>query len=116
MTIVDFIPKGEENAISRQQLTIMCDCAGLIPDDCKDKDRYMRSLINKARESAAIISRPEGGYYQPLVKDGPALKRYIDCEKSRAIACFKAVKFATWYYEDLQRGLIKDLEGEKENG
>ena len=52
--IVDYIPKGKENKISRQSLVL---CTGL-------PDRSVRRLISAARaDGHAIVGDPEGGYY-----------------------------------------------------
>ena len=52
--IVDYIPKGKDNKISRQSLVL---CTGL-------PDRSVRRLISAARaEGHAIVGDPTGGYY-----------------------------------------------------
>jgi hypothetical protein len=52
--IVDYIPKGRENKISRESLTM---CTGLT-------DRVCREYISRARaEGHAIVGDPAGGYY-----------------------------------------------------
>ena len=52
--IVDYIPKGKNNKISRQSLVL---CTGL-------PDRSVRRLISAARaDGHAIVGDPEGGYY-----------------------------------------------------
>jgi hypothetical protein len=52
--IVDYIPKGRENKISRESLTL---CTGLT-------DRVCREYISRARaEGHAIVGDPAGGYY-----------------------------------------------------
>ena len=52
--IVDYIPTGKENKISRQSLVL---CTGL-------PDRSVRRLISAARaEGHAIVGDPNGGYY-----------------------------------------------------
>ena len=53
-SIVDYIPKGRENKISRESLTL---CTGLT-------DRVCREYISRARaEGHAIVGDPTGGYY-----------------------------------------------------
>ena len=53
-SIIDYIPKGKENKISRQSLVL---CTGL--PDCS-----VRRLISAARaEGHAIVGDPNGGYY-----------------------------------------------------
>ena len=52
--IVNYIPKGKENKISRQSLVL---CTGL-------PDRSVRRLISAARaDGHAIVGDPTGGYY-----------------------------------------------------
>lgn len=46
ITIADLIPKGRENAISRANLTRMCQRMGLI-NNTNDADRQMRLLLQK---------------------------------------------------------------------
>jgi hypothetical protein len=51
--IVDYIPKGKDNKISRHSLVL---CTGL-------PDRSVRRLISAARaDGHAIVGDPEGGY------------------------------------------------------
>lgn len=53
-SIVDYIPKGRENKISRESLTM---CTGLT-------DRVCREYISRARaDGHAIVGDPAGGYY-----------------------------------------------------
>ena len=55
MDITAFIPRGKENAISRDELMV---ATGL-------PDRQIRNLIHEARRNALILSLSEGGYYLP---------------------------------------------------
>ena len=48
VSIIDFIPVGRENAISRKMLIAKCVDAGLIDKNTSDKDRAMRRLVEKA--------------------------------------------------------------------
>lgn len=58
--IVDYIPKGKDNKISRQSLVL---CTGL-------PDRSVRRLISAAREDGhAIVGDPNGGYYMAENED-----------------------------------------------
>lgn len=53
-SIVDYIPRGRENKISRESLAM---CTGLT-------DRVCREYISRARaEGHAIVGDPAGGYY-----------------------------------------------------
>ena len=52
--IEDYIPKGRDNKISRESLSI---CTGL-------PDRHVRRLISEARmRGVPIVGDPAGGYY-----------------------------------------------------
>ena len=54
MNIIDYIPRGKENKISRASLSM---CTNL-------PDRSVRRLISEARAKGhAIVGDPEGGYY-----------------------------------------------------
>lgn len=105
--IEDLIPYGEENAVSRADLTKRAELYGLIPNTMRDKDRGMRALVAESRLENAIVSAPSGGYYRPTSKDITAFKRYIDAETGRAIQIFRGVKFAEGLYEDMRKGLVE---------
>lgn len=61
LNIVDYIPLGSENAVSRREL---CLRTGL-------DDRTMRDDIEKARGHCAICNDQDGrGYYIPRLKEG----------------------------------------------
>ena len=54
MNIIDYIPKGRDNKISRESLVL---CTGL-------PDRSVRRLISAARaQGSPIVGSPTGGYY-----------------------------------------------------
>lgn len=56
MNIVDFIPKGSANAVTRAQLML---ATGL-------DDRAVRDAIEKARENIGILNMSDGkGYFLP---------------------------------------------------
>lgn len=93
-SILELIPYGKENAISRKMLTAKCLDEGLIPSEVTDKDRYMRQLITDTRQYAAIVYREEGGYYLPTENDIEDLRKYVQTEQKRAVAIFCSVKFA----------------------
>lgn len=102
-SIIDLIPIGMENAISRAQLTKLCLDCGLIDLDATDPDREMRKLLQKAKLDWAILSLPGGGYYQPNVnkaEDVAALRRYAKREEKRAISIFKTLKKARAVLDD----------------
>lgn len=109
--IIDFIPLGRENAISRSELTELCLLNDLIDPNIKDKDREMRKLLQKARIDYTILNNPEGGYYRPSREDLQELSRYIRQEEKRAQSIFKDVKRAKKLYEDYKFGRL-EKEGE----
>lgn len=60
MNIIDYIPQGKENKISRESLSM---CTNL-------PDRSVRRLISEARAKGhAIVGDPEGGYYMAENED-----------------------------------------------
>lgn len=72
--ILDFIPKGKENAIKRTNLAPL---VGV-------KDRDVRKEIQKARMYCPIINLQNGdGYFIPEREDIQELKQYIKQEESR---------------------------------
>ena len=70
VSIIDFIPVGRENAISRKMLTEKCVAAGLIDKNTSDKDRAMRRIVEKARIDYTILNVSDGnGYYRVSIED-----------------------------------------------
>ena len=110
MRILDLIPDGKDNAISRKQLVQLADFHHLIPDDQKDKDRYVRKLIAEAREDNVIICRPRGGYYVPTIDDVTELAEYVAQERSRAIAIHETIRHADRVLQDMLCGRLKTVE------
>lgn len=95
MEIINFIPYGKENAVSRYELSHF---TGL-------SDRKVRLLISEAREEHVILSLENGkGYYQPVEKDFPELRKFIKREESRAKSIFATLKKARALCEDYERG------------
>ena len=89
VSIIDLIPTGKENAISRKMLTAKCVGYGLIADSVKDKDRQMRHLIEIARKSTdtAILNNSDGeGYFIPgdSREDALAAKAFYMQENKKA--------------------------------
>lgn len=76
--ILDYIPTGHENAVTREEL---CRRTGLY-------DRVIRSLIHEARLKIGILNMQDGrGYFIPdmnLENDRILLKRHVIQEESRA--------------------------------
>ena len=78
ISIVDLIPVGRENAISRNSLIEKCVVFGLIDRIKSDKDREMRRLVQKARNDYTILNLSDGnGYYRVSINDLQDLQRYI---------------------------------------
>lgn len=73
--IVDYIPFGKENAISRQQLERV---TGL-------SDRDVREAISLARRNTVILNLSNGkGYFQPIQgKEDDLVVKYFKQEDSR---------------------------------
>ena len=107
VTIADLIPVGRESSISRKALVFLCVAHGLIDDSVKDKDRAMRTLVQKARIDYVILNLSNGdGYYRVSKDDMQDLQRYIRQEESRAKAAFKNLKRARAMYEDFKHGRV----------
>lgn len=86
MNIIDYIPQGYKNAISRKDL---CRITGL-------NDRVMRGLIEDARRDTVIISNNDGsGYWiypdNPTETEKMLLSRYVKQQESRAKSIFYAL-------------------------
>ena len=87
MNIVEYIPKGHKNAISRNDL---CRETGL-------SDRVIRGLIEEARRETIIISNNDGsGYWlfpdNPTEHEKELLRRYVKQQESRAKSIFYALR------------------------
>ena len=83
MNIVDLIPIGKANAVTREQL---CSLTGL-------SDRAVRKLIEIARiEGEIIINAQDGaGYY---VSDNPVdIRRQMATNRSRAMSILRQQKY-----------------------
>lgn len=109
LTIIDLIPVGRDNAISRQLLVEKCVNFGLVSVKAADKDRMMRRLLEKARLDCTILNISDGkGYYRVSREDLQDLQRYIRQEDNRAKAAFRNHALAKKLYEDYKAGRIKD--------
>lgn len=87
MNIIDYIPEGAKNAISRNNL---CIATGL-------KDRVVRDMIEEARRETIIISNYDGsGYWlfpeNPTDEEKEMLERYVKTQESRAKSIFYALR------------------------
>ena len=108
-SIVDLIPIGRENAISRKMLVQLCVQNGLVEEYLSDsgKDRVMRRLIEHARIDYTILNLSDGrGYYRPSKEDLMELQKYIRQEESRAKSTFKNLSMAKKLYEDYKTGRL----------
>lgn len=81
MNIIDFIPFGKDNAISRRAL---CNAAGL-------PDRMMRKEIERARREYAILNIDGSGYFHPDEGEAYLIERWLRQEYSRE----KSIKRST---------------------
>lgn len=102
MTIKDLIPKGKENAISREALVNACLAHGLIENG--HSDRAMRNLLHSERKGTVILYASSGGYYIPT--DPQEIREYIKSEEHRAISTMSAIRYARILLEDLEKGRV----------
>lgn len=94
--IVDFIPIGHENAISRKEL---CKLTGLT-------DRNVREHIAKAREVTCICNMSDGaGYYIP--REVQEVEIFIRQESARARSIFRSLRGA----RTLKNIMIREVSG-----
>lgn len=82
INIVDYIPIGRENAISRQKL---CELTGL-------NDRVLRKYIAKARETTCICNGQAdgGGYYIPSTLEDA--NHFYKQERARALSVLRCLR------------------------
>lgn len=109
VTIIDLIPVGRDNAISRDYLVTFCVQNGLVDENKspESKDRAMRRLLERARLDYTILNLSDGeGYYRPSKDDLQDLQKYIRQEESRAKATFRNISNAKALYEDYKHGRI----------
>ena len=87
--IMEFIPTGQENAITRRELR----------NTVKVSDRHLRELIEEARESNVIINLSDGiGYFQPLESELDLVERYLMQEVARINKIEKSIKYARFKF------------------
>lgn len=78
MDILELIPFGQKNAISRQKLA----------EECGISDRQMRRCIEELRKEKPIANFQDGqGYFRPETEW--ELKVYIAQENARAMSILK---------------------------
>ena len=99
MNIVDFIPVGKDQAISRKRLVGL---TGLT-------DRMIRDLIGKARRHTCIINNQDAnGYYIP--EDKEEVKRYIAQEEHRAKTILYRLNGAKEFYNEMEGQQVFEIE------
>lgn len=111
VTIIDLIPTGRDNAISRDYLVTLCVQKGLVDQKLRpeSRDRAMRRLLEKARLDYTVLNLSRGeGYYRPSRDDLQDLQRYIRQEENRAKSTFRNISNAKALYEDYKRGRLTE--------
>lgn len=111
ITIIDLIPTGRDNAISRDYLVTLCVQKGLVDQKLRpeSRDRAMRRLLEKERLDYTILNLSDGeGYYRPSRDDLQDLQRYIRQEENRAKSTFRNISNAKALYEDYKRGRLTE--------
>lgn len=109
ITIIDLIPVGRDNAISRDYLVTLCVQHGLVKENLKDKDRAMRDLVGEARKEYVVLNLSDGnGYYRPTLKEFLDLQRHIRQIRSRINKQEERLKPELALYEDYKRGRLTE--------
>lgn len=109
VTIIDLIPTGRDNAISRDYLVTLCVQHGLVKENLKDKDRAMRDLVGEARKEYVVLNLSDGnGYYRPTLKEFLDLQRHIRQIRSRINKEEERIKPELALYEDYKRGRLTE--------
>lgn len=109
VTIIDLIPTGRDNAISRDYLVTLCVQHGLVKENLKDKDRAMRDLVGEARKKYVVLNLSDGnGYYRPTLKEFLDLQRHIRQIRSRINKEEERLKPDLALYEDYKRGRLTE--------
>ena len=99
--IIEYIPFGRENAITRRRL---CHLTGL-------KDRDVRGQIQKEAEKEPILSRSDGrGYYRTTLQDKEELRGYVKRESSRALSILRRLRQAKALLADMDSGRIEAVQ------
>lgn len=109
VTIIDLIPIGRDNAISRDYLVTLCVQHGLVKENLKDKDRAMRDLVGEARKEYVVLNLSDGNvYYRPTLKEFLDLQRHIRQIRSRINKEEERLKPELALYEDYKRGRLTE--------
>lgn len=95
--IVDYIPVGHENAVTREQLSKLT----------KMSDRKVRKAIEKARETTCICNMSDGaGYYIPT--ELREVELFIRQESARGKSVFRNLRGA----KTMKKLMEKEQKGE----
>ena len=108
---ISLLQYGKENAVKRDELTMMCVGAGLIDKETKDKDRAMRKLLARARCDYNIKITNDGkggGYYLPTAKESIQLAKNNKREDKKAVSIFRNHKGNKALEEDYRIGRIDE--------
>lgn len=98
MNVINLIPRGKENAITRSELSNLTN----IPD------RELREIIKRQCLEQKVlvigIQGTGGGYYIPT--DPSDINDYIRAEHSRAMKILTNVSLAKDVKADMERGVV----------
>ncbi len=90
--LLDLIPYGEKNAISRTMLRVK---SGLT-------DRAMREEISRLRREHPILNSQEGnGYFRPLPEEVQKVEKWLSQEGHRAKSIFWSQKGAREFMKEV---------------
>ena len=93
MNILEYIPKGRKNAISRRQLAIR---TGIT-------DRKLRRYIQEAKLTNVIASTDDGsGYFIPEENDYNEVLAYRRREKAKALSIIQTLKMVDAWLDDVE--------------
>lgn len=103
MNIIDYIPHGRENRVSREYLVSLL--GRYSPQ--RDVDRWIRKQIEEARKNDIIISTAKG-YFQPyLPEEEDEIRKYVAREERRNRKVYESTSAARKYIKQRKR---KDYE------
>jgi hypothetical protein len=99
MNVIEVIPTGKSNAISRKDLASKLKCS----------DRKARIQIHEARKQYPIASNLNtGGYYLPETKE--EAKEFIDMQMSYIISIQDTIKAAKRYMENKDQRRLEEID------
>lgn len=103
MNLLDLIPYGHENAITREELKRLTGFS----------DRVMRAKLTALREETPILNMQDGrGYFRPLESEYALVKLWLGQTRSRAKECAQSLNGASSWL--LLQGAV--LDGQLEVG